>query len=115
MDRSEHSVPARPPAWQPFVSPRQWTILAHALGDSPEVLDDLSIVLTQLSPGVRSSLLANLMDALASGTRPRHAVWRALAITGHEVKLCSAVALGRRHSLGDDAPGGVVRSLRPEE
>lgn len=90
-------------------------ILADALRDSPEVLDDLRIVLAQLSPRVRGSLVANLMEALASGARPRQAVWVALEITGHEVKLCSAVALGRLHALGDDAPGGVVRPLRPDQ
>lgn len=69
----------------------------------------------QLSPGVRTALLANLMDALASDASPARAVWRALAITGHEVKLCSAAALGRLHALGDDAPVGRVKPLRRTE
>jgi hypothetical protein len=105
----------RPLQWQPLVSPRQWAILAQALGDRSEILDDLRVVLTQLSPGVRSALIANLLDALASNARPTHAVWSALAITGHEVKLCSAAALGRLHALGDDAPVGPVMPLRPTE
>ena len=117
MARRQRPIRARPLQWQPLVSPRQWAILAHALSDSPEVLDDLRVVLTQLSPRVRGALIANLMAALASDTRPAGAVWSALAITGHEVKLCSAAALGRRaralHALGDDAPVGPVRPLRP--
>lgn len=115
MDRRNRSIPARPLQWQPLVSPCQWAILAHALSDRPEVLDDLRVVLAQLSPGVRSALVANLMEALASETRPTRAVWNALAITGHEVKLCSAAALGRLHALGDDAPQGWVKPLRPTE
>ena len=113
MDRRHRSIPARPLQWQPLVSPRQWAILAHALSDRPEILDDLRVVLTQLSPGVRRALVANIMGALATGARPTRAVWSALAITGHEVKLCSAAALGRLHALGDDAPVGPVRPLRP--
>ena len=115
MDPRHRSITARPLQWQPLVSPRQWAILAHALSDSPEVLDDLRVVLTQLSPRVRRALVANLMEALASGTRPAGAVWSALAITGHEVKLCSAAALGRLHALGDDAPVGPVRPFRTTE
>ena len=115
MDRRQDSVPARPLQWQPLVSPRQWAIFAHALTDCPEVLDDLGTVLTQLSPGVRSALVANLVAALKSGARPARAVWMALAITGDEVKLCSAVVLGRLHALGDDAPGGALHALRPME
>lgn len=115
MDRRHRSIPVRPLQWQPLVSPRQWAILAHALRDCPEILDDLRIVLTQLSPGVRSTLVANLMEALASDARPTRAVWSALAITGHEVKLCSAAALGRLHALGDDAPLARVKPLRRTE
>ena len=115
MDRVQESVPKRPPDWQPLVSPRQWAILAQALADCPEVLDDLHIVLTQLSPGVRSALVANLVAALESGARPARAVWMALAITGDEVRLCSAVALGRLHALADDAPGAAVHALPPKE
>jgi hypothetical protein len=115
MDGRHHHVSARPLGWQPFVSRHQWAILAHALGDSPEVLDDLRVVLAQLSPGVRRTLIANLIDGLASDARPARAVWNALAITGHEVKLCSAEALGRLHALGDDAPAGPVRSLPTTE
>ena len=115
MHRRQRSIPARPLQWQPLVSPREWAILAHALGDRPEILDDLRVVLTQLSPGVRSALVANLMEALASDASPTHAVWSALAITGHEVKLCSAAALGRLHALGDDAPVGRVKPLRRTE
>ena len=114
MDRRQRSIPARPLQWQPLVSPRQWAILAQALSDRPEILDDLRVVLTQLSPGVRRALVANIMGALATGARPTRAVWSALAITGHEVKLCSAAALGRLHALGDDAPVVPVRPLRPE-
>ena len=115
MDRVQESVPKRPPDWQPLVSPRQWAILARALADCPEVLDDLRTVLRQLSPGVRSALVANLMISLKSEAAPSRAVWLALAITGDEVRLCSAVALGRLHALADDAPGGPLRALRPKE
>ncbi|MGI8729302.1 MAG: hypothetical protein ACR2LK_04830 [Solirubrobacteraceae bacterium] len=115
MDRVQESVPKRPPDWQPLVSPREWAILAHALADCQEVLDDLHIVLTQLSPGVRRTLVANLVTALQSGARPRRAVWTALAITGGEVRLCSAVALGRLHALADDSPAGTVHTLWPKE
>ena len=115
MDRRHRSIPARPLQWQPLVSPREWAIFAKALSDRPEILDDLRVVLTQLSPGVRSALVANLMEVLASGVRPTRAVWNALAFTGHEVKLCSAEALGRLHALGDDAPLGRVKPLRPAE
>ena len=115
MDRRPRSVPVRPLQWQPLVSRCQWAILAQALSDRPEILDDLRVVLTQLSPRVRSALVANLMEALASNARPTRAVWSALAITGHEVKLCSAAALGRLHALGDDAPVEPVRPLRALE
>ena len=101
--------------WQPLVSSREWTILAHALKDHPQVLEDLRVVLTQLSPGVRSALVANLLIGLESEARPTRAVWAALAITGHEVKLCSAAALGRLHAIGDDAPRGSVTPIRPTE
>jgi hypothetical protein len=73
MDRRHRPIPVRPLPWQPLVSPRQWAILEHALSDRPEILDDLRVVLTQLSPGVRSALVANLMEALASDARPAHA------------------------------------------
>lgn len=112
------STPAspRPLKWQPLVSARHWTILSYALRDHPEVLEDLRVVLTQLSPGVRGALVANLLISLASEERPTRAVWTALAMTGHEVKLCSAAALGRLHALADDAsPGGSVRPLRMED
>ena len=115
MDRRHRPIPVRPLQWQPLVSPRQWAILAHALSDRPEILDDLRVVLTQLSPGVRSALVANLMEALESEARPTRAVWSALAITGHEVKLCSAAALGRLHALSDDAPSAGVRPIRPTD
>jgi len=115
MDRRQASVPERPREWQPLISPRHWAILANAFADCPEVLDDLHTVLTQLSPGVRATMIANLLTALESGARPTRAVWMAVAITGDEVKLCSAVALGRLHALADDAPDGVVHPLRPKE
>ena len=115
MHRRHRSVPAPPLQWQPLVSPREWAILAHAYSEHREILDDLRVVLTQLSPGVRGALVANLIEALASGASPAHAVWSALAITGHEVKLCSAAALGRLHALGDDAPVGRVKPLRRTE
>ena len=115
MHRRNTPASARPLQWQPLVSPRQWAILAHALSDHPEVLEDLRVVLTQLSPGVRSTLMANLLISLASEERPTHAVWTALAVTGHEVKLCSAAALGRLHALADDAPGARVRPIRPTD
>ena len=115
MDRRNRSVPARPLQWQPLVSPRQWAILAHALSDSPEILDNLRVVLTELSPRVRNALVTNLMETLASDARPARAVWSALAITGHDVKLCSAAALGRLHALGDDAPVEPVRPFRTTE
>jgi hypothetical protein len=111
------SLPSAPPAaWRPLVSRAQWTILARALEGFPEVLDDLRVVLTQLSPGVRSALLTNLFSTLKAEEHPTRAVWVALAITGHEVKLCSAAALGRLHALADDvSPGGSVRPLRAED
>ena len=115
MDSRHHPVASRPTTWQPLVSPREWAILAHALRDWPEALNDLRVVLAQLSPGVRTTLVDNLMEALASDARPTRAVWSALAITGHEVKLCSAAALGRLHALGGDAPVGPVRPLRTTE
>jgi len=90
-------------------------ILAHALRDAPEVLSDLRVVLAQLSPGVREALLGNLMEGLASGVRPARAVWMALAVTGHEVKLCSAVALGRLHAHGDEPPAGTLLSFSPPD
>ena len=65
MDPRHRSITARPLQWQPLVSPRQWAILAHALSDRPEILDDLRVVLTQLSPGVRRALVVNLMEALS--------------------------------------------------
>ena len=115
MDPRHHPVPSRPAPWHPLVSPGQWAILAHALAECPEALDDLRVVLAQLSPGVRSALIANLMEALAAGVLARRAVWSALAVTGHEVKLCSAAALGRLHALADDAPGARVRPIRPTD
>ena len=115
MDRCHRSTPPRPLQWQPLVSPREWAILAQALSDHPEILDDLRVVLTQLSPGVRGALITNLSEAFVSGASPTHAIWSALAITGHEVKLCSAAALGRLHALGDDAPVGRVKPLRRSE
>lgn len=115
MAGRHRSTPPRPLQWQPLVSPRQWAILAQALSDRPEVLEDLRVVLTQLSPGVRSALVANVIGALGSDAHPTHAIWCALAITGHEVKLCSAAALGRLHALGDDAPVGRVKRLRRTE
>lgn len=115
MRRRHTPASARPLQWQPLVSARQWAILAHALGDHPEVLEDLRVVLTQLSPGVRRTLMANLLISLASEEHPARAVWTALAVTGHEVKLCSAAALGRLHALADAAPGAKVRPIRPTD
>ncbi|MEJ7786889.1 MAG: hypothetical protein WKF96_18975 [Solirubrobacteraceae bacterium] len=115
MDRRQDPVPKRPPEWQPLLSPRQWASLVHAFADCPEVLEDLRTVLVQLSPGVRGTLVANLVTALESEARPARAVWAALAITGNEVKLCSAVALGRLHALAHDSPGGTVHALWPKE
>jgi len=115
MDRRQESVPERPLEWRPLVPPRHWASLANAFANCSEVLDDLHTVLTQLSPGVRRTMVANLVTALESEERPARAVWVALAITGDEVKLCSAVALGRLHALADDAPGGAVHALRPKE
>ena len=115
MHRRNRSASARPLEWQPLVSARQWAILAHALREHPEVLEDLRVVLTQLSPGVRSALMANLLSSLALEERPTRAFWTALAVTGHEVKLCSAAALGRLHALADDSPGAGVRLIRPTD
>jgi hypothetical protein len=84
-------ITARPPAWEPLVSDRQWLILSHNLRDT-HVLADLRVVLGELSPGVRRALLAHLMETLASGVSPVRAVWVSLAITGHDVKLRSAHA-----------------------
>ncbi len=91
MDHHARRNIVRPPQWQPLVSARQWLILTHTLRDAPELLGDLRVVLGELSPGVRRALLAHLMQTLASGASPVRAVWTALAITGHEVKLRSAV------------------------
>jgi hypothetical protein len=115
MHRRSTPASPRPLEWQPLVSPRQWAILAHALKDHPAVLEDLRVVLAQLSPAVRRALMANLLISLAAEERPTHAVWTALVVTGHEVKLCSAVALGRLHALGHDAPGARVRPIRPTD
>jgi len=115
MDRRHGSRPALPREWQPLVSSRQWAGLADAYLDTPEVLDDLRIVLSELSPRGRGVLIDNLMDVLASETRPTRALWDALALTGHELKLCSAEKLGRLHALADDVPDGVVHPLRPKE
>lgn len=115
MNRRQTVTSARPPEWRPLVSSRQWLILAQAIGDHPEILDDLRAVLEELSPRVRRALVANLMDALASRAHPTRAIWCALSITGHEVKLSSAVALARLHIREAGAPGAVVRPLRPDE
>ena len=115
MDRRQVSAPERPREWQPLVSPRQWAIFANALAENPEVLADLRTVLAQLSPRVRSALVTNVTTALESEARPTYAVWMALAITGEEVRLCSAAMLGRLHALADDVPGGVVHPLWPKE
>jgi hypothetical protein len=115
MHRRSTPASPRPLEWQPLVTACQWAILAEELKDHSEVLDDLRVVLIQLSPGVRSALMANLLSALAAEERPTHAVWLALAITGHEVKLCSAAALGRLDALGDDAPGASVRPIPPTD
>ena len=115
MHRRNTPASPRPLQWQPLVSARQWAILSDALRDHPEVLEDLRVVLTQLSPGVRSALVANLLISLASEERPTRAVWSALAVTGQEVKMCSAAALGRLHALGDDAPRARVRPIRPTD
>ncbi len=112
MQRRAIPGPARPDVWRPLVTRRQWAILAHAFRDASAVLGDLRVVLAELSPGVRAALLGNLMDALASGVRPGRAIWMALAVTGHEARLCSADALGRLHALGDE-PGGTVASFSP--
>ncbi len=101
--------------WQPLVSRREWVVLAGALRGSPAILEDLRVVLLQLSPGVRRALVANLMTVLESDACATRAVWSALVITGHEVKMCSAAALGRLHALGDDAPVGPVMPLRKTE
>lgn len=69
------------------------------------------MAVAQFSPGLRSALVA--MEALAPDACPTGAVCSALANTEHEVKVCSAAALGRLHALGDDAPGGLVRPLWP--
>lgn len=93
VSMSHHAgrISPRPQEWEPLVSAPQWVILAHALRDAPATLGDLRVVLDELSPGVRRALLAHLMQTLASGGSPVRAVWTALAITGHEVKLRSAV------------------------
>ena len=108
------SVPPPCPAeWKPLVSPRQWADLAHAFADVPELLGDLCVILEQLSPRVRGVLLANVSDALASGLRPGRAVWTALAVTAHELKLSSAAQLGRLDAMDDDSPPGSVTRLEP--
>ena len=113
MDRRNSSAPPRPVQWQPLVSRSEWSVLAGALMDHPEVLDDLRVVLTQLSPAVRVALVANVLVCLRSQEPPARAVWSALAVTGQEVRLCSATALGRLHALAEDAPGATLRRLRP--
>lgn len=115
MNRRHTVTSARPPEWRPLVSSRQWLILAQTIGDHPEVLDDLRAVLEELSPRVRRALIANLMEALASRGHPTRAIWCALSITGHEVKLSSAVALARLHLREDAATDAMVTKLRPED
>lgn len=111
MSRRSRSAPLRPFEWRPLVSAREWAILARAFADAPEPLADLRVVLAQLSPGVRSALLGNLIQALAEDVRPSQALWMSLAITGHELRLCSAITLGRMDALGDTAHGGTVSPL----
>jgi hypothetical protein len=112
MKRRNSSTLPRPLQWQPLVSQPEWSVLAGALKKHPQALDDLRVVLTQLSPGVRVALIANLLSFLRSEERPTRAVWTALAVTGEDVRLCSAEALGRLHALAEDAPGASVRPLR---
>ena len=104
---------ARPVEWQRLVSARQLTSIVSALSEDPQLIDALRGVLMQLSPRLGRSLLANLDVTPRSEDHATHAAWTALAITGHEVKLCSAEALGSRHVLGDDPPGGELASLQP--
>jgi hypothetical protein len=115
MPAARRASHGRPCEWEPLVSTRQWAILAHTLRDAPEILGDLRVVLAQLSPAVRCALLAHLMQSLASGMSPASAVWRSLVITGHEVKLRSAAALGRRDALADQAPSATVITLAAVE
>jgi len=115
MDRRDNLVPAQPLEWQPLVSRRERAIFAGGYSLHREVLEDLRVVLTQPSPRVRSALVANLLTTLTSEERPTRAVWAALAITGNEVKLCSAAALGRLRSDLTPAVGAgdeVVRLRR---
>lgn len=111
MARRPHSIPARPWDWQPLVSAREWAILARGFAHTPELLGDLRVVLAQLSPGVRAALIGNLVRALADDMGPSDALWMSLAITGHELKLGSAIALGRLHALGDAAHQATVSPL----
>ena len=69
MDRRYGSVPVRPLRGS-RLSHHASGRSSRALSDRPEVLDDLRGVLTQLSPGVRSALVANLTEALASEGAP---------------------------------------------
>lgn len=115
MDRSDSSGPTWPPAWQPLVSSCRWTILAHALKDCSKLVDNLRVVLAQLSAGVRGTLMDNVIQELASDVAAPRALWHALVIAGDEVKLCSAEALGRLLALGDDAPARPLRSLPAAE
>ena len=114
MEDRLSSVAARPSRWQPLVTPGQWRILAHSFRDAPEVLNDLQVVLGEISPGTRRALLENLMATLQSEDRPIVALWTALGLTGQDAKMRSAAALGRLHALGDDAPDGTVTQLPPK-
>lgn len=111
MTSRPRSIPARPSGWRPLVSAREWAILARGFADTPELLGDLHVVLAQLSPGVRAALLGNLVQALADDTGPSHALWMSLAITGHELRLCSAIKLGQLHVRDDAAHHGTVSPL----
>lgn len=106
-------ISPRPQEWEPLVSAPQWVILAHALRDAPATLGDLRVVLGELSPGVRRALLAHLMQTLASGGSPVRAVWTALAITGHEVTLRSAVT--RAHFDLHQQRAATVHALYEED
>ena len=114
MSHHARRISPRPQEWKPLVSAPQWVILAHALRDAPATLGDLRVVLGELSPGVRRALLAHLMQTLASGASPPvRAVWTALAITGHEVKLRSAVT--RAHFDLHHQIAATVHALHEED
>lgn len=115
MDCRHCPVPLRSADWPPLVSQARWDALARALSDRPELRDDLRAALTQLSPGVRGTLIDNVMMAVGKGLPSARAAWTALAITDRQGRLGLAVALGRLEVFGEDSQPGEMRPLPPRQ